>query len=80
MKASTSIFIDKYHPKQLNKCAISLRVTFERKKKYYATPYSLTENEFQKVMFGSRLSDNEKELKMKIQDFENKAISIKFKR
>ncbi|MEI8129862.1 MAG: site-specific integrase [bacterium] len=76
MKASTSIFIDKYHPKQLNKCAISLRVTFERKKKYYSTPFSLTEQEFQKVMFGSRLSDNEKELKMKIQDYENKAIAI----
>ena len=76
MKASTSIFIDKYHPKLLNECAISLRVTFERKKKYYATPYSLTEKEFQKIMFGSRLSDKEKELKMKIQDFENKAISI----
>jgi integrase/recombinase XerD len=76
MKASTSIFIDKYHPKLLDECAISLRVTFERKKKYYATPYSLNEKEFQKVMFGSRLSDKEKELKMKIQDFENKAISI----
>jgi len=76
MKASTSIFIDKYHPKLHSECAISLRVTFERKKKYYATPYSLTEKEFQKVMFGSRLSDKEKELKMKIQDYENKAIAI----
>ncbi len=76
MKASTSIFLDKYHPKSHNECAISLRVTFERKKKYYATPYGLTEKEFQKVILGSRLSDKEKELKMKIQDFENKAIAI----
>lgn len=76
MKATTAIFIDKYHPKQLNQCAISLRVTFERKKKYYATPYSLTEKEFHKIMFGSRLSNKEKELKMRIQDFENKAIAI----
>ena len=45
-------------------------------KKYYATPYSLTEKEFYKIMFGQRLSNKEKELKMRIQDFEHMAIAI----
>jgi integrase len=76
MKASTSIFIDSYHPKVSNVCAVSLKVTFERKKKYYSTPYSLTVEDFEKVMNGKRLSDVEKDLKMKIQAYENKAISI----
>ena len=76
MKASTSIFIDSYHPKVSNVCAVSLKVTFERKKKYYSTPYCLTIDDFEKVMNGKRLSDAEKDLKMKILAFENKAISI----
>ena len=90
---TTSIFIDKWHPKAGNKvfksveekekwlkengsCAVSLRITFERKKRHYPTPYSLTPADFEKVMFGKRQSEIEKELKGKIQDFENKATKI----
>lgn len=46
---TTNIFIDKYHPKADGKCAISIRVTFNRKKRYYPTKYKLTVAEFDKL-------------------------------
>ena len=47
--ATTTVFIDKYHPQRDGKCAISIRVTHQRKKKYYPTIYSLTTSDFEKV-------------------------------
>jgi hypothetical protein len=44
--ATTSIFIDRYHPQKDGKCAISIRVTYQRKKRYYPTPYNLTSEQF----------------------------------
>lgn len=73
---TTSIFIDKWHPKLNGVCAVSLRVTFERKKRYYPTPYSLTPAVFEKVMFALRQSQPEKDLQAKLKDFENKATKI----
>lgn len=46
---TTSIFIDTYHPKTDGKCAISIRVTYEGKKRYYPTKYKFTPEEFQKL-------------------------------
>ena len=75
MTATTSIFIDKYHPKTGGKCAISLRVTFERKKTYYRTGISLTVPEFEKVM-GEKPRNEFKELALKLQSYEKKAADI----
>ncbi len=75
MTATTTIFIDKYHPKAGDKCAVSLRVTFERKKKYYRTGISLTIGEFEKVM-GEKPRKELKELALKLQAFEKKAADI----
>ncbi|HMI80035.1 MAG TPA: site-specific integrase, partial [Ferruginibacter sp.] len=46
---STSIYIDRYHPKSDGKCAVSLRVTYNRNKRYYPTKYKLTPDEFSKM-------------------------------
>jgi len=35
-------FLDQYHPKADSKCAISIRITFNRQKIYYSTKYKLT--------------------------------------
>ena len=75
MTATTSIFIDSYHPKAGDKCAVSLRITFERKKKYYQTGISLTVDEFDKVM-GEKPKKEFKELALKLQAFEKKAADI----
>lgn len=75
MKATTSLFIDKYHPKADGKCAISVRVTFERKKKYYRTPISLTVEEFEKTQ-GLKPRNEYKELAMQLQGYEKKAADV----
>ena len=74
-KATTAIFIDKYHPKAKGLCAVSIRVTFDRKKKYYPTGVSLTEADFAKVM-GMKPRDPFKASALKLQAFEKKAADI----
>lgn len=74
-KATTSIFIDKYHPKAGGLCSISVRVTFERKKKYYPTPVSLTVSDFEKTQ-GTKPRDPYKGIALQLQAFEKKAADI----
>jgi integrase/recombinase XerD len=75
MTASTSIFIDRYHPKAGGKCAVTIRVTAERKKKYYPTDISLTVPEYEKVM-GDKPRNEYKEYALKLQAFEKRAADI----
>jgi len=74
-KATTSIFIDKYHPKVDGLCAISIRVTFERKKKYYPTPLSLTVEDFEKAM-GDKPRNGFKVFALQMQAYEKRAADI----
>lgn len=73
--ATTAIFIDKYHPKANGLCAVSIRVTFERKKKYYPTPINLTISDFEKTQ-GAKPREPYKALALKLQGFEKKAADI----
>lgn len=73
--ATTAIFIDQYHPRANGKCAVSIRVTFDRKKKYYPTPYALSPDEYQKVM-GEKPRSPFKEIRMKLNSIEEKAVEI----
>src|SRR5690349_12399593 len=75
MAASTAIFIDRYHPKVGGKCAVTVRVTFERKKRYYPTNITLTEQEFEKVM-GDKPRNEFKEYALKLQACEKRAADI----
>ncbi len=73
--ATTAIFTDHYHPRSDGKCAISIRVTFDRKKKYYPTPYALTPADYLKVM-GEKPRTPYKEIRLKLNSLEEKAASI----
>jgi site-specific recombinase XerD len=73
--ATTSIFIDRYHPQQDGKCAVSIRVTHQRRKKYYPTPFNLTIEQFTKVM-AERPRNEFKEMRMKLNALEGKASEI----
>ena len=88
----TAIYIDKTHPQKNNECRISIRITFNRKRKYYSTPYSLTNYEFLTEILGKELSKEEKkesnkpqlkkakheykEIALELQAYENKAAKI----
>ena len=74
-----AMVLDTRRAKEGNKYPVKLRLTFERKQKYYPTPYDLTETEFEKVMFPkdkSRPKQAEKDLRKNIEAFEEKANKV----
>jgi integrase/recombinase XerD len=65
-KAEASIYLDESRPKQNGKCSVKIRVTFLRKRKYFATGIELEPEEFQKVMYAERRTSEQKETLIKI--------------
>lgn len=63
---SVTPFIDSYHPQKDDRCKISIRLTFQRKKKYYPTKINLTVQEYDRVMNAKRKTNEEKESYNKI--------------
>ncbi len=76
VSAKTAIVLDSRRAKADNTYPVKLRITFERKQKYYPTNKNLTNTEFDRLMTGKRLSDQEKETKYSVEAFEKKAIDI----
>src|SRR5277367_5588444 len=74
-QATTAIFIDKYHPKAGGRCAISVRVTFDRKKKSYPPGISLPLADYGKVI-GQKPREPFKGIALRLQAFEKKAADI----
>lgn len=73
----TAIILDTRRAKANNTYPVKLRLTFERKQKYYPTNIDLTIKEFERLHeTGVRFNDKEKALKLKIASFETKAIHI----
>lgn len=75
MGVTTSLFINKHSPDAGGKCSISVRVTFERTKKYFPTGIKLTPLDFEKVQ-GDKPKKEFKETALKIRAFEIKAADI----
>lgn len=74
-KATTSIFHDKYHPQKDGRCAVSIRITCQRKKRYYPTAFNLTIADFERVM-AERPRSEFKEIRLKLNALESKATDI----
>src|ERR1035441_3146963 len=70
-----SIFFDKYHPRKDGLCTVYIRVTFNRRRKYYPTKYSLSPSDFEKTQ-GSKPRRPHKEIARDLQDIERKALQI----
>jgi len=75
MTATTSLFINSHSPNSNGKCSVSVRVTFDRKKKYYPTGLTLTVADFEKTQ-GEKPRKEFKELALKLHSFEKKAVDI----
>lgn len=75
-KPTTSTYLDIRRCKNDGTANVKLRVTFERKQRYYPTPYNLSKIDFERIMFGKNLKENEKKQKLYILAFENKATEI----
>ncbi|MGX1025263.1 tyrosine-type recombinase/integrase [Psychroflexus sp. MBR-150] len=74
--ANASIYLDKNRPKKSGKCSVKIKVTYNRKRKYFSTGVDLTPQEFETVFFGKRKTRQQKEIKTKVEYFENKANDV----
>lgn len=72
--ASVSPFIDRYHPKQDLTCNVSIRVTYNRKKKYYPTGISVQPSDFDRALTAKRRTEGDTRLYNRINAFISKAI------
>ncbi len=67
-QAEVSIYIDDLRPKKDGKCSVKIRVSFNRKRKYFSTGIDLTVDEFEKVFNAKRKTSEQKEIEEKISD------------
>jgi integrase len=72
--ATVNVFIDRYHPQKDGKCKISVRVTHQRKHRYYATSLTLKASDFDRIMSAKRRNDQDTKTYYKLLAFEKKAI------
>jgi integrase/recombinase XerD len=73
---SVAVFLDKYHPRLDGNCKVSIRITFERIKRYYPTNITMKVSDFEKIMNSARRRESEKTIYNQIQAFEVKANEI----
>jgi integrase/recombinase XerD len=74
--ADASIYLDENRPKQNDKSSVKIRITYNRKRKYFATGIDLTPESFNQIFFGKRLKQEQKEIKAKVEYFERKANDV----
>lgn len=72
--ANISAYIDRTHPKQDLTCSVSIRVTHQRKRKYYPTGISVQASDFDRAMTGKRRTEGDTRLFKRINQFLSKAI------
>ena len=72
--ANISAYIDRAHPKQDLTCSVSIRVTHQRKRKYYPTGISVQASDFDRAMTGKRRTEGDTRLFKRINSFLSKAI------
>jgi len=70
------IILDSKRAKKDDLFPVKLIETYDCKQRYYPTQYDLSEHDFEKVMFGQKLTEVEKVLKKQISDFGDKAVEI----
>lgn len=76
ISADASIYLDKNRPKTNGLCSVKIKVTYNRKRKYFATGINLTPKDYEQILFGKRRAKEQKEIKNKIEHYENKANGI----
>jgi integrase len=74
--AKASIYLDKNRPKANGLCSVKIKITYNRKRKYFSTGVDLMPKEFETVFYGKRKTEKQKELKTKVEYFENKATDV----
>jgi len=75
--ATNRLYFDKNRPTQNGTCSVKLVVSFNRKRKYYATGYRMGKQEFEKIQMNKNLG-KKNNIKLELQEIihkSNKAIN-----
>lgn len=75
MEANADIYLDP-RPKADGKCSVKIKVTYNRKRKYFSTGIDLLPDEFDKLMNAQRRTREEKIILSKLEIFKAKANKI----
>lgn len=75
MRATADIYLDP-RQKATGKCSVKIKVTHNRKRKYFSTGIDLTQNEFKKIMTAQRRNREQKATLTKLETFKAKANKI----
>lgn len=76
IKAEASIYLDEQRPKKNGLCSVKIKITFNRKRKYYSAGIDLTKNEFQIIVNGKRRTPEQKEIQTKLDYVFGKAKKV----
>lgn len=75
-KAKATIYLDSNRPKKNGLCSVKIKITYNRKRKYFSTGIDLIDKEFETVFYGKRRTEAQKEIKRRVEYLENKANDI----
>ena len=70
--ATNRLYFDKNRPTQNGTCSVKLVVSFNRKRKYYATGYRMGKQEFEKIQLNKNLG-KKNNIKIQLQEIIHKA-------
>lgn len=73
-KPTVAVKIDHLHPRQEGTCSVYIRVTYDRKPRYYPTGICLKPSDFERAMNAKRRTEEENKNYKRINSFLNKAI------
>jgi integrase/recombinase XerD len=71
----TNVMLDTRRPLKDGSYPVKLRITYERQRKYYGTPYNLSEEDFAKARLG-KAKGRYKELQLGFQAIEQEAVKV----
>lgn len=75
MRATADIYLDT-RAKANGKCSVKIKVTHNRKRRYFTTGIDLLPDEFDKVLFAQRRNKEERAIRIKLDTFKAKADKI----
>lgn len=74
--AEASIYLDELRPIKTGESSLKIKITFNRKRKYFSTGIYLFRGEYEQIFFGKRKTPNQKEILFKANYLINKAEEI----
>ncbi|NQY10435.1 MAG: tyrosine-type recombinase/integrase [Flavobacteriales bacterium] len=76
IRATSVIYLDEKRPKKNGQCSVKIKVTYNRKRKYYSTGIELYSDEFEKATKGQRRTFDQKQLENEMLAFQSKANNV----